>query len=184
MRKESHILLWGSNLWYLGEGMLGPLFAIFSQRVGGNILDVAWAWATYMFVTGFLMIVVGKLSDGKFRKEKLMVIGFALNAFFTFAYLFVRTPMHLFFVQAGLGVAAALAYPTWEALFAKYECKSTGGLVWGLANGEARILTGIAIVIGGLIVNYFSFQTLFIVMGCVETVATVYQARILRRSWL
>lgn len=39
------ILLWSSNLWALGEGMLGPLFAVFAQRIGGNILDITWAWS-------------------------------------------------------------------------------------------------------------------------------------------
>ena len=53
----------------LGEGMLGPLFAVFAQRIGGNILDITWAWAIYLGMTGILTIVAdgvsGDIINGK-----------------------------------------------------------------------------------------------------------------------
>jgi len=173
-------LLYGGNLWYLGEGMLGPLFAVFAERVGGDVLDIAWAWATYLIVTGILQIIVGKITDQKNNKEKIMVIGYALNALFTFAYLLVSAPWHLFVVQAGLGVAAALATPTWSALYARHEDRRHDGFQWGLASGEAQIITGTAMLIGGIIVSRVSFTILFVVMGTIQIVATAYQAQILR----
>lgn len=178
-KKETKILLYASNLWYLGEGMLGPLFAVFAERLGGSILDITWAWATYLIMMGALMIIVGRFSDGYTSKARLMVVGYAINALFTFGYLIVDTPMQLFLVQAGLGLAAALAQPTWLALYSKYEDHKHEGLTWGLAQGEGQLITGIAIIMGGLIVNYFSFTALFIIMGCIQVAATIYQARIL-----
>lgn len=180
MLKQAKILLAASNLWYFGEGMLGPLFAVFAERVGGNILDIAWAWATYLIVTGVLTIVVGKFSDKLFTKEKLLVIGYGLNALFTFSYLLISKPAHLFLVQAGLGVSLALASPTWSSLYSKYEDKKKRGLIWGLASGEANICTGIAIIIGGFIVNFASFSALFITMGCIQLLAFFVEAKILK----
>jgi len=180
VNRLSKILLYGANIWYFGEGMLGPLFAVFTERIGGDVLDVAWAWATYLFVTGILYIVVGKIVDRRNNKEKIMVIGYFLNALFTFGYLFVSSPWHLFVVQAGLGIAAALASPTWNALYSKHEDKKHDGFHWGLAGGQAQIVTGIALVAGGLIVNYFSFDVLFITMGIILTISAIYQAQILR----
>jgi hypothetical protein len=55
--------------------------------------------------------LVGKLISRKKYKSKVMVAGYALNALFTFGYLFVSSPWHLFFVQAGLGVAEAIGTP-------------------------------------------------------------------------
>lgn len=182
MNDRIKTLLYGSNLWYLGEGMLGPLFAVYVKEIGGDILEITWAWATYLIVTGVLQIVFGKISDGKYSKETMMIAGYALNAIFTFGYLVVSSPFGLFIVQAGLGVALALANPTWNALYAKHEDKSKGGLEWGMANGEAQLVTGVAIIIGGFIVTFFSFKTLFIVMGIVQVIATVYQARILKKK--
>jgi MFS family permease len=111
MDRKERVLLWSSNLWSLGEGMLGPLFAVFAQRLGGNILDITWAWAIYLGMTGILTIVVGGVSDRIWQwcgRERLLVAGYALNALCTFGYLLVHTPRDLFLVQAGLGVALAL----------------------------------------------------------------------------
>jgi MFS family permease len=133
LNRSIKILLYGANVWYFAEGMLGPLFAIFTQKIGGDILDVSWAWATYLILAGLLYIVVGKITDVYDNKEKIMVIGYALNALFTFSYLFISAPWHLFITQAGLGLAAAMATPTWDALYAKHEDRKHGGFQWGLA---------------------------------------------------
>jgi len=180
MNKREHILLYANNLWYFGAGMLGPLFAVFAERIGGDILEISWAWATYLIVTGVLVIFVGKISDEKISKEKLMITGFALNALFTFGYLFVSSPLHLFIVQIGLGISNALAMPTWEALYSKYEDKKHDGYEWGLAGGEGSIISGIAIIIGGFIIGYLSFTVLFISMGIIQVIATIYQAKIFK----
>jgi predicted MFS family arabinose efflux permease len=174
------ILLWGANIWYFGEGMLGPLFAVFAEKVGGDLLDIAWAWATYLIITGVFYILVGKLINGKPYKAKVMVFGYALNAALTFCYLFVSSPWHLFFVQAGLGVAEAIGTPAWDALYAKNVNESHDTFAWGLASGQSQIVTGVAIIFGGLIANYFSFNALFITMGIIQVIAAVVQSRIMR----
>lgn len=181
LNRHIKILLYGGNIWYFGEGMLGPLFAVFTERVGGDILDISWAWATYLILAGLLYIVVGKITDKYDNAEKTMVLGYALNALFTFGYLFVSTSWHLFVVQAGLGIAAAMATPTWDALYAKHEDRKHDGFQWGLAGGEAQIITGVAIVIGGYIVSLVSFTALFLTMGIIQVIATIYQAQILRK---
>ncbi|HVT86358.1 MAG TPA: MFS transporter [Chitinophagaceae bacterium] len=176
------ILLLGANVWYFGEGMLGPLFAVYAERIGGDVLDITWAWATFLIMTGLIYILVGKLIKGEKSQAKAMVIGYALNALFTFGYLFVSSPWHLLIVQAGLGIAEAMGTPTWDALFATHTENKEDTFAWGLASGQAQIITGIAIIAGGLIVSYFSFKALFITMGCVQVFATIIQARILIKN--
>jgi len=180
LSRTTRILLLGANIWYFGEGMLGPLFAVYAEKVGGDILDITWAWATYLVITGVFYILVGKLINGKPWKAKVMVLGYALNTVCTFCYLFVSSPWHLFFVQAGLGIAEAIGTPAWDSLYAKNMDESHDTYAWGLASGQSQIVTGIAIVCGGLIAHYVSFNALFITMGMIQLVATLIQARILR----
>lgn len=151
---------------------------MFAGRIGGSILEITWAWAIYLLVTGALEIFIGKLSD-RIGHARLMVLGYALNALFTFSYIFVHTPAALFMVQAGLGVALALADPTWDALYAKYETLKKAGYLWGLQHGVEQLITGISILVGGLVVSYFSFTTLFVAMGIIQTVGTIYQSKLL-----
>lgn len=163
-----------SNVWYLAEGMFGPLLAVFAGKLGGDILDVAWAWGLFLLVSGILIIVVGKISDKLIKRNTLMMVGYALNAVFTFAYLFVATPFTLFAIQIGLGIASALATPTWDDFYAEVEEKSKEGAnAWGLADGEKEILMGLGLFAGGFIVSKFSFELLFIIMGVLQTMATI-----------
>ena len=185
-RQKERLLLWSSNLWALGEGMLGPLFAVFAERIGGNILDITWAWAIYLGMTGIFTIVAGNVSDRIWQwcgRERLLVAGYALNALCTFGYLFVHTTTGLFLVQAGLGVALALSSPTWSALYARYSPgEEKAGNTWGLVAGEQRLILAGAILVGGYIVNHYSFDALFIAMGTVQVIATLYLARILLKT--
>jgi MFS family permease len=178
INKKTRNLLNGSNIWYLGEGMFGPLLAVFSDRIGGDILDISTAWSIFLVVSGILSILIGKLSD-RFDKRKIMVAGYWLNALMTFAYVFVSNPMELFIVQAGLGLASALSTPTWDALVDEYSKEDENGTVWGLAEGLPNIVTGIAIIVGGSLVTYSSFSTLFVIMGIIQTAAAITQSRIL-----
>jgi MFS family permease len=181
MNQKERILLWSSNIWIFADGMLGPLFAVYVQKIGGgDISNITWAWATYLIATGVFSILVGKISDS-YSKEKLMISGYALTAFFTFSYILVSSPAELYLIQVGLGFALALCNSTWYALYSKYSPKGHAGYVWGLADGESKILTGIAIVLGGFVVKVFSFNTLFIVMGLMQTAATLYQLKLLKR---
>ena len=179
--QRTKILLYSSNIWYLGEGMFGPLLAVFSGTIGGDVLDISWVWAVYLVVGGVCTVATGYLSDRYIRKEVLLVCGYALNTLFTFGYLFVDSAGDLLLVQVGLGVASALATPTWDALYAEGDTETSGGFRWGLAGGQADILTGLAVLMGGFIVTHLSFFALFTAMGVLQAVATLYQAQIL---WL
>lgn len=179
LSRTTKTLLLGANIWYFGEGLLGPLLAIFTEKIGGDILDITGAWASFLIVTGLVYILVGKLVNGRPYKAKVMVAGYALNALFTFCYIFVSNTWQLFFVQAGLGIAEAMGTPTWDALYAKNVDSTNDTYAWGLASGQSQIVTGIAIIGGGLIANYLSFNVLFFIMGCIQVIATIIQAQIL-----
>lgn len=181
MNQKEKILLVTSNMWIFADGMLGPLFAVYVQRIGGgDISEITWAWALYLIATGTFSIMVGKLSD-TYSKEKMMILGYALTSIFTFCYIFIDKPFELYLIQIGLGVALALCNSTWSALYAENSPKKHSGYVWGLADGESKILTGFAIVLGGFLVKVFSFNLLFMFMAIIQALATVYQLKLLKK---
>src|SRR5690554_3754759 len=91
---EEKILFHVSVLWTFSEGMFAPLFALFTDQIGGSVLTVSWAWAAYMIISGIGMIIVGKISDG-IHKASLMFAGYAIITLATFSYLLISTPIHL-----------------------------------------------------------------------------------------
>lgn len=179
MTKTVKILLVASSLWYFGEGLFGPLFAIFTEKVGGDLLDITWAWSAYLIVTGAMYFLVGRSLQGSKYKEEVMVFGYALNTVFTFSYLLVDSVMTLFIVQIGLGVAESLSTPIWDSLFADDLEDKDNTFLWSIATGHTHFVTGIAVAVGGLITYYISFKALFIVMGIIQALATIIQARLL-----
>ena len=182
MRRQVSILVLSSNLWNLADGLLGPLFAVFAQRVGGNILDITWAWGAYLIIMGIGIIVVGHVSD-RVSKLKLLFTGYILTTACTFSYLLVHSAAGLFIVQAGLGIATALSNPTHYALLAQYsKSAERDGALWGWADGRDKIATGLAIFAGGFIVSAWSFDALFIIMGTISLCATLYLSRLLYRE--
>jgi MFS family permease len=111
-----------------------------------------------------------------------MIFGYGLNALLTFGYIFVYDTKTLLIVQVGLGIAEALSTPIWDALFASNLEDTENTFHWGLATGHTHFISGIAIAIGGLVANYFSFNTLFIIMGCIQVLATIVQFQVIRLS--
>lgn len=112
MTRPLKLLLVASSLWYFSEGLLGPLFAVFSEQVGGDVLDITAAWATYLIVSGLAYPVVGKLLNRSRWKFRMIAVGYGLNTLFTFAYLLVNDTTDLLLVQVGLGIAEAVSTPS------------------------------------------------------------------------
>lgn len=51
-----------------------------------------------------------------------------------------------------------------------------------MADGLSELFTGIAIILGGFIVAYLSFDILFLIMGAIQVVSIVLLLPILERS--
>lgn len=176
------ILLISSSLWFFGEGLLGPLFAVFSEKIGGDILDITWAWAVYLILSGILYVFFGRILRKSSYKQHAMLFGYFLNAILTFCYLLVHHTYQLFLLQVGFAVAEAISTPIWDAMFASDLEQADDSLFWGIAGGHSHIITGIAVAIGGLITYYISFDVLFIVMGCIQLLSAFTQLQLLKKS--
>jgi MFS family permease len=179
LNKTQRLLLLASTCWFFGEGLLGPLFTVFAERVGGDLLDITYAWALFLITSGVLYIVFGKLFTKSNRKKEILVFGYALNTVFTFGYLLVHNSTQLFILQILLAIAEAICSPIWDAIFAKELDEKDDVFFWSVAGGHTHLVSGIAIAIGGLIAYYISFEALFVIMGIIQAIATIIQWRLL-----
>ncbi len=181
MNRPIRLLLIASSLWYFSEGLLGPLFAVFSEQIGGDVLDITAAWATYLIVSGIAYPLVGRVLNHSTWKFRMIAIGYALNTVFTFSYLLVSNTTELLLVQVGLGVAESISTPSWDAFFASKLRDTDDTFAWGIASGHTQFISGVAIAVGGLIAEFVSFRALFLVMGIISLMATIVQVRL---SWM
>lgn len=181
LSKIESTLLWASNIGGFGMGMLGPLYAVFAIQVGGDVMELTSVYAAYLILMGFGIVFMGKISDGV-GYEKILVVGYAMRAVGAFGYLLVDSVVTLFVVQIFLGVASALVEPTWYALYDKNSGDGKkDGYIWGLSSGLWFVSSGVAVIVGGYIVSSYSFEYLFILMGTIMTLSTLFVSRILFR---
>ena len=181
MSGRTKLLLLASRLWYFSEGLLGPPLAVFSEQIGGEVLDITAAWATYLILSCLDYPVVGRLLNRSRWKFLMIAVDYALNTAFRFSYLLVTNTHQLLVVQLGLGLAEAISTPSWNAFYAsQLRCKDDT-FAWGIAGGHPQFISGIAIAIGGLIAEFVSFRTLFVTVGVLSLAATAVQVRL---SWI
>lgn len=165
MNKKIKLLLTLDGFRIFSLGLLGPIYAIYVEKIGGDVLDAGTAFALYSIVLGVFAILVGKLGDRLKNQAALLFTGYSLLTVGFFGYLFVESPLHLMFVQVILGIGGAFAAPIFDGVFSANLDKGKYDSEW--ANWEAvnYIVTGVAAIVGSLIVTYYGFNTLFVIMG-------------------
>jgi len=163
MHKILKILITSSMFYNFTAGMIGPIYAIFAQKIGGDILVASSAIAVYTLVIGILILLFGRIED-RLDKKKVFIIGRAINVVGIAGYLFVSSPLDLFLVQGILGVAIAMMNPTFEALYSRGLRKGHEAFEWSVWEGSINIMLSIAAITGGFVAATFGFQTLFLMM--------------------
>lgn len=181
MHKVLKVLIVSSLFFNFAIGMLGPIYAIFVQEMGGGILVASYSWAVYTAAVGSLILLFGRFED-RFNKRKVFIAGRALNVVGIAGYLFVSSPLHLFIVQGILGIAVAMMNPTFEALYSRGLRRGREAFEWSVWEGSIYLAIALAAVLGGTVVALFGFQTLFITMTSFAFLSFVASTFLLRKN--
>lgn len=154
---------------YLAEGLLGPIYAIFVQKVGGQILDASGSQALFLLVYGVSIFLVARI---KTAKEFLTLIGFSVMTISSLGFLMITQVWHLFAVQFFYAIGYALITPTWEALIYDFTEKEESVRHWSYSMGSEKIMLAISAMAGGILATIGGFGLLFIVMFLTQLFAT------------
>ncbi|RLI99439.1 MAG: hypothetical protein DRP06_03480 [Candidatus Aenigmatarchaeota archaeon] len=164
MQKELKILLLSSGLFMLAGGLFGPIYAVFVEEIGGDLMTAGTAYGTFAIAAGILMFFVGRWEDRVKHQEKLIVIGYGLNCLGYFGYLFIRNPMDLFLVQIIFGIGKAIETPAFDGVYSKHLDHGKFVSEWGLWDSTTYIAFGISATIGGFLASIYGFKVLFVIM--------------------
>ncbi len=164
MQKVLKILLLASGLSILAGGLFGPIYAIFVEQIGGDILTAGTAYASFAIVAGVTIFLVSRWEDHVKYKEKFVVMGYALGCFGFLGYLLIQDPFDLFAVQIIFGISVAIGTPAYDGLYSKHLDKGKFVSEWGLWESMNYILIGISAAVGAFLAEFFGFRFLFFVM--------------------
>lgn len=145
-----------------------PVFALFVVKFDPNPAMAGIAWSVNMFVLATLILIFGKYENKLKNHAKLVVAGYLLMAVGALSYLLVDNIWQLIAVQAFNAIGLAMAMPAFRTLFTKGEDKSKITLEWSMADANMRYAIALGAVVGGLLLKYAGFDTLFVLMAAFE----------------
>jgi MFS family permease len=172
LSRQTRVLLKMSFVTTFAESMLVPMYAAFTERVGGSILDAGIAFAAFSIATGIAVSLIGTRLWFQHHIKLFLVLGFAMSAACDFSYLLVQNRWQLFAAQIVAGLATGLIEPAWDSLFTE-DIEHSSVKHWSIWAGGTHLIAGVAALVGGAIVAYLSFNTLFVAMGLTDTLAAL-----------
>ncbi len=180
MNKIAKMLLMASFIGTFAEGMLLPLWAVFTDKVGGSMLDAGVGYAIFSIATGVSVMVVGSTSFFERHCKWFLFWGFLLAGIGDLLYMLVHNKWELFAVQALIGVSLGIANPAWDALYCDDDEK-TSASKWSFWTGGISFVSGLSALFGSLIVKFYGFNTMFVLMFLFDLVSITYCYRIARQ---
>ena len=153
-----------------------------SRRLSASTQDLQWIVDAYTLVFAGLLLVGGNLGDRLGRRGVLRA-GLVLFALTSVGSALSRTTGELIAGRAAMGAAAALIYPATLALltstFTSARERATAIGVWSAVSGLA---VAIGPVSGGLLLQHFSWSSVFWVNVPVVVIALAAGGRLLPES--
>jgi len=77
------ILLVTNGLIIFAAAMLGPIYALFVEEIGGDLMDVSIASAIFYLVAGVVCIISGNYSDRIKENELIVIAGYTHGHWFS-----------------------------------------------------------------------------------------------------
>ncbi len=170
LSKQARLLLRISFLVTFAESMLVPIYAAFTEEVGGSILDAGIAFAVFSIATGLVIGLLGTRPVFQRRIKLFLSMGLWASVCADVGYVFVQNKWQLFAVQVVAGLASGLIEPAWDSVFSD-GIEEPSAKHWSIWAGGTHLLAGLAALAGGLIVAHLSFTVLFLAMAAVDALA-------------
>ncbi|MFA5392437.1 MAG: MFS transporter [Candidatus Paceibacterota bacterium] len=160
-------LLINNVLSLTGWAFINPIFAIYViQSIhGGSIKTVGVCYAIYWVVKGFLQLFVSHYLDrveGEADDYFTLVLGQFLNMLVPIALFFSKNSNELYFIFCIYGIADALLYPPWNAIFTRYINPKRVSFEWALNSTGVNFGSAVAVLIGSSLVLIFGFPLIFL----------------------
>lgn len=156
------ILLIENILFEFGAGLYGPIYAIFTERIGGTIFTAGVAWSIFLIALGLFGFITSRFID-RYSLKRITILTSILHALLIFAYVFVNQIWQLFLLQLLIGIVGAFNFPAWDAWFTNMQENEKKGSSFALMHGTNNIGRGLAALVGASIAYFIGFKMLFIV---------------------
>lgn len=151
------------------------------RRFAASVSDLQWVVDAYLLVFAATLLTMGTLGDHYGRKRTLQG-GLLLFASASTAVLVVSSVNHLIVLRVLMGLGAALIMPATLSIITNVFPRAERGRAIGVWAGTAAIGIGLGPLTGGLLLQVFAWQSIFLVNVPVALLALLLGIRLIPNS--
>ncbi|MDA8324190.1 MAG: DHA2 family efflux MFS transporter permease subunit [Actinomycetota bacterium] len=153
-----------------------------AHRVHASTSDLQWIVDAYTICFAGLLLVCGSIGDRVGRK-RLLQAGLVLFMLTSFAAAHSGSLWPLVASRAGMGIAAALVYPSTLAMLpAIFASRKERAIAVGVWSGVSGVAIALGPVAGGFLLEHFWWGSIFMVNLPVAAIALILGAVFVRGS--
>lgn len=180
LNRSLRILITTNSILVFIVGLFAPFYAVFVQDIGGNIAFAGFSWAIFSIVAGVLIFLFSNWELKVKEQELLIALGYVLRGGVFLSYAFMSSMTQLIATQILWGVASALGTPAFDSVYASHTSQEDSIVQWGGWEGISAIMSGVAALIGGVVIQLFGYQFVFIAMTLISFALGIYIWRLPR----
>lgn len=174
LNRANKILLITNSLILLAGAAVGPIYALFVEEVGGNLMDASLAGAAFALAAGVTVLISGKYADKIKENELIIVFGYTVIGIGFLLYMFVKSIWFLLIVQVIIGLGEAIYSPAFDAVYTKHLRGGGYGSQWSFWYAMSYIVTAVGAIIGGLLVTFLGFYVVFLILALLCFTSAIY----------
>ncbi len=141
------------------------------RELHATTTQLQWVVDAYNLVFAALLLTFGSLSD-RFGRKGMLLAGLAVFGAASIAGAFTSTPSGLIAARAVMGLGAAMTFPATLSLISNvFTGRAERARAIGLWGASAGVAIALGPIVGGWLLEHFSWASIFIAMGPVAAVA-------------
>ncbi len=152
----------GSSLAFIDGTVVNVALPAIQHELDANVSDAQWVMESYALFLASLLLVGGALGD-RFGRRRIFTLGVALFVAASLACALSDTIGLLIGARAVQGIGAALLVPGSLALISAAYPRSERGAAIGTWSAFSAITAAIGPVVGGFLVDHYSWKWAFLV---------------------
>jgi EmrB/QacA subfamily drug resistance transporter len=148
-----------------------------------NAISLSWISTSYLIATAVLQVPFARLADLIGRK-KVFFFGLALFSINNFLCGLAPSAFFLILFRTLAGLGSAMIFGTNMAILTAVFQPHERGKAFGINTSVVYFALASGPFIGGMITHYWSWQTLFFIIGILCILVVIYGAFCLKGEWI
>jgi MFS family permease len=177
MSKMFRWLIISQSVALLGSSLVFPFYLIFIKEVGASFTQFGLSYGLFTLSSAIVHKWIGRGTDRWGRKLFLIVSAWGM------ALVFLLFPMvsdvkQLYVLQVFMGILGAMQKTGEKAIVADFTDGQERGRLIGDYHFWSSIFAGVAIILGGVLIDFFTLEVIFYIGSVIMLVSGFLMLRV------